>query len=82
MSDERVKAPYLNPKREKQQRELIESIQAQGRGREVRIPLPITWAQGNYCSICNIHDQWCEHIRPPVSHGRPAAGRAGEGTKE
>jgi hypothetical protein len=21
---------------------------------------------GNYCSICNIHDQWCEHVKPPV----------------
>jgi hypothetical protein len=19
---------------------------------------------GNYCSICNVHDQWCQHIKP------------------
>jgi uncharacterized protein YifE (UPF0438 family) len=19
---------------------------------------------GNYCSKCNLHNQWCEHIRP------------------
>ena len=22
---------------------------------------------GNYCSICNIHDKWCEHLQPPKS---------------
>lgn len=22
---------------------------------------------GNYCSICNVHDQWCQHIHPPLS---------------
>lgn len=20
---------------------------------------------GNYCSICNVSDQWCVHIKPP-----------------
>ncbi len=20
---------------------------------------------GTYCSICNTHDQWCEHLQPP-----------------
>lgn len=20
---------------------------------------------GNYCSVCDKHDQWCEHIQPP-----------------
>lgn len=23
-------------------------------------------ASGNYCSVCNVHDQWCEHIQPPL----------------
>jgi len=22
-------------------------------------------SSGIYCSICNTHDQWCEHIHPP-----------------
>lgn len=24
-------------------------------------------SNGNYCSICKIHDSWCEHIQPPVN---------------
>jgi hypothetical protein len=23
---------------------------------------------GVYCSICNTHNQWCEHIHPPLQY--------------
>jgi len=28
--------------------------------------------EGNYCSICDVHSQWCPHIKEPVSFYRPA----------
>ena len=27
-----------------------------------KLPVSTLSPSGNYCSICNIHDQWCEHI--------------------
>lgn len=32
---------------------------------EDRISRPPYPPAGNYCSTCDLHDSWCEHIRPP-----------------